>query len=347
MKKNVCLLVVALLLWGFLSGCHSSKNQPSEPTNSTTTVPTQPTGPIMRYLVSEICEYYSDGEQYGKKSYTYDEKGRMLSYLSESYINGRLDTFSYTYEYNSKGHLICETNTFWEGRRTVREFEYTYNQDGSVASYQIIEKSYMPNESEPFSQSHVGEFFFTYDSFGRLTEYAYYIGSVKNETKYSFVYDEQGRLVEEKEYRGTICNSFVVEYTDRGWLKSAHGGFVQVDYEYDADGMLIKEDHLLQYGLRYAYTDGVLSEIIYETQHNFGDMMERTYHMNPEGTIKERVMANGRRKTYQYTSVILDPLEEPDIVRYWSLVNDKLTRADFVDNIVQYFLPSADPFQIG
>ena len=346
MKKYACLLLNVLLLCGLMSGCHSSGGDASQPTDGITTAPTQPASPVTRYLVSEICEYYSDGEQYGKKSYTYDEKGRMLSYLSESYLNGS-DTFSYTYEYNSKGHLICETNTFWEGRRTVREFEYTYNQDGRVTSYRIVEKSYMPNETNPFAQNFVGEFFFTYDSMGRLTEYVSCVGSAKVETKYSFVYDEQGRLVEEKEHHETYDNSFIVEYTDRGWLKSAHGGFVQIDYEYDADGNLIHEDHLLEYGLCYAYTDGVLSEIVFETQLNYGDTMERTYHLNPDGTIKEMVMDNGRRKTYQYTSVTIDVLEEPDIVQYWSLVNDKLTRADFVDNIVQYFLPSADPFQIA
>ena len=347
MKKYACLLLNVLLLCGLMSGCHSSGGDASLPTDGITTAPTQPAGPVTRFLVAEECIYYSDGELCSKKSYTYDEKGRLLSFCCENYLSDKVDSYSYTYEYNERGLLETETHCFWEGRKTVRSFEYTYNSDGSVASYQCTVRDYMPNESAAFGQHFEAEYEFTYDSAGNLTQYISRVGSAKVETKYSFVYDEQGRLVEEKEHHETYDNSFIVEYTDRGWLKSAHGGFVQIDYAYDADGNLIHEDHLLDYSLRYAYTDGVLSEIVYETQLNYGDTMERTYHLNPDGTIKEMVMANGRRKTYQYTSVTLDVLEEPDIVRYWSLVNDKLTRADFVDNIVQYFLPSADPFQIA
>lgn len=347
MKKYACLLLNVLLLCGLMSGCHSSGGDASQPTDGITTAPTQPAGPVTRFLVAEECIYFSDGELCSKKSYTYDEKGRLLSFYCENYLSDKVDSYSYTYEYNERGLLETETHCFWEGRKTVRSFEYTYNSDGSVASYQCTVRDYMPNESAAFGQHFEAEYEFTYDSAGKLTRYISRVGSAKVESKRSFIYDDNGRLTEILDHHVTYDYHTAFEYSNNGQLLSANGNGMIKKYEYNADGYLTRKMGGMQYGWSYAYADGVISEIIFETDSDYGDSMARSYVLNEDGSVKEILWRNGRRRTYQYTSVVLDAEESQYIVRYWDAVNEKLDWSDFVDHIVWAFLPKANPFAIS
>lgn len=356
MKRFVCrmlaLILICLLITLTVAGCHGESGQTQNlsegDANKDTQVPLpqQPCGPVSRFLVAEQCKYYSDGELYSKSSYTYDEKGRLLSYHCENYLSDKVDSYSYSYQYNDCGLLETETHSFWEGRKTVRNFDYTYNPDGSVAFYQCNVRDYMPNETTPFAQHFEAEYAFIYDSEGKLTQYISRVGSIKFESKRSFVYDDNGRLTEILDHHETYDFSTVFEYSSNGQLLSANGNGMATRYEYNAEGQLSHKTGGF-HGWTYAYTDGIISRITFETDSDYGDTKARTYTLNDDGSVKEIKWSNGRRTTYQYTSVTLDAEESRSIVRYWDLVNEKLTWADYVQNIAWAFLPKADPFAIS
>ena len=217
MKKYACLLLNVLLLCGLMSGCHSSGGDASQPTDGITTAPTQPAGPVTRFLVAEECIYFSDGELCSKKSYTYDEKGRITEY---SYDDGN-HTFYFDYDDEKNQLIVTSRNEEWK-------HYYQYDQEGRITQglYCIpLPEGYMEDWNYNSTLRT-----FVYNDSGKIETY---------EEKYCYTIDpcDLSQIDQVQDWKNnyeTTCY-----YDDRGNLT---GAGKPDQYEYDENNLLILKD---------------------------------------------------------------------------------------------------------
>ena len=326
---SFCIAIVMILL---MAGC-----QPGD---------TVPEGSIRRYLITEACRYYADGEAYMKESYTYDGKGRMTGYVLEEY--GDLETYrSYAnYQYDEHGNLVY-IDSFFFNRRIESKYEYTYNPDGTVASY-ICNNTKYKQASDEIDYHYVSEICdYTYDSAGRLTNYVQKNAESRVIEEYVFSYDEQGRLVEQIYTHEYGTETTIFAYNENGDVIRIEGPYLNVEYTYDVDGKLtakvLKSSSYRDCKWDFTYTEGKRTQIDYlENLNNTGPKIQ-SYSVNADGMIEKLIYQGpGAYNTYQYTSVVLTQEEALDVPAYWDVANEVIIAEEFYQKIVTAYLPKGN-----
>lgn len=338
--KRITAFFLSLLLVMSLFGCADlSATDPSmtEPTKSDD-------GRILRYLIAEELHYLDSDKPWRKLTYTYDEKGRMLSQVATIYDAPAYSDYSCVYTYNAEGYLETFSYICNDHKETYR-YDYVYNDDSSVASITQTYLSYEAGNPEPLGQSTIQWRYYTYDTEGRLVKYLIQQGSAKVEKEQRLSYDSQGRLV--KIVEGKRSLRLELEYGPDGQLihSFGFGTDLQADFTYDAKGHVLSQLHDA-YGWHYEYVEGTLSGITYETILNANDRM-RKYTLYPDGTIQQIHWENGRKREYKYITIELDAEESKNVPAYWNRVNEKLTFLDYYESIIRWYLPRANAFYIG
>lgn len=304
--KRISLLTLAVLMM-LLCACH----KPAEPEPLPRTI----------QLMKEEMRYTSDGLPYYKNTYTYDSSGRMLTRDHILYpVDGLMENdYTETFSYNDHGHLISFVTT--EEHELSVYYTYTYNDDGSVASYSV--------SNDPDGSGM--KYNLDYDDAGRFLRLYTMDESGNQEDRYSCTYDSAGRV--------TKIAGATFEYDNQGRMVKCFGAG-WIEYQYD-DEKIISENRttdLMHW--TYSYSDGVLNGIVLESgvDAKYGEFAARSYSLNEHGKIVKVQYDNGGWIEYTYEERTgSDELK----YTYWNVLNEPLGIREAYHDIMAYVLPSA------
>lgn len=175
-------------------------------------------------------DFYAYGKlSYGKDTYTYDVKGKLIEKAHE--INGSVIRTIYTY--NHAGQLIKEKEVY-------RIKEYIYNSEGRLIE---VRRSYDDGTND-------GKEALLYDEDGRQIRRIFYNKAGLSESEEIKIYDAEGRLLKKVDRYTTST------YNERGQLLTESSNedtnnprYRKVVYEYDDQGHAIKDETYTNKGL--------------------------------------------------------------------------------------------------
>ncbi len=84
------------------------------------------------FIVDYVILYTEDGQR--RASYTFNDKGKMLTKLSERWENNDwVNDYHYTYTYDTDGNLLTELREEWDNGNWVNDYRYifTFDTDGN------------------------------------------------------------------------------------------------------------------------------------------------------------------------------------------------------------------------
>lgn len=283
------------------------------------------------FLLTEEMRYDSDGAPYYKNTYTYDDAGRMTSrdYIRFAYDDVEELSYTETYSYNDHGQMISFTSDEDSdlGIDYNRTYQYTYNEDGSVAAYSLK------------NSNGVIDFQLEYDQDGRFLRCFYIKDGNEIETR-SCSYDENGKV-----------KSFGVDPIDASFAYDSQGRVIKcsgkdwIEYQYDG-AQIICEDRI-HVGMKwtYTYSSDILSGITLEIDHptKFGEFAPRKYVMNEYGKISKVQYDSGGWIEYKYQEIELIADENDLRYVYFNALNEPLKIGDYHRDVLSYVLPKAQP----
>lgn len=326
MKKFLAIIIAGAML--FLCGCSSRKT--SNPTNSSTPEDTSSSEKVPKkvFLLTDEMRYTAKGEPWYKNTYTYDDAGRMTSHNYVRFAYDDTDEFSYTqeYSYNEKGYL-CAFNMYGDESGSF-QCQYSYSSDGKVYSasfgtYRIL---------------------YFYDDEGRVVRVTDQKGDGTTRELYSCTYDESGRVL--TVVKDGIPYGFT--YDDMGRIVKAIG-HNWVSYAYEQNGVVRKtiNDGILEW--QCVYTNGLLSEIIMETDslQQYGETAPRSYILDEYGKITRIQYDSGGRIEYHYKE--LDVTRDENDLRYvyFNELNQPMRVEDYYLDVMSFVLPKAEVFEVA
>lgn len=333
LRRVPAIATILTVILSMATGCHAKEQAPTGTTGS----PTPPEkDTITALLLTERRYYDRSGELFATDTYTYDDRGLLLSYEETGHREARITNANY-YTYNEHGHLTSYTQEHSSlASPIIVEYTYTYNENGTVASFTPCEVGKSPSPTE----------YLEYDEQGRFLKITM---DNKDGGRRNYIvcsYNEDGTLASYDTYEydasfGNTSEPSVIQdftYDDRGNLtayKSTIGFQVfQHDYEYDDDGNLIREGERWQ----YFYTDGILSGIKYNPSSGSTEP-KRSYSLDDTGHVTKLVYSDGSRVEYQYETRELSRQEMGMSRLYLSVTYDAFVIFSYLDDILCYFLP--------
>jgi hypothetical protein len=195
----------------------------------------------------EVGRNASRGEYHSTTTFTYDDQGRVTNKTetgTTEYHGNFVHNTTYEYDSDTGKRTASDTGkrtaatiqATWEGGRYAAGSyyeEYTYNDDGTVASYSRYEYS-DPDAAEKYKDSDSDTRRANATKWYERTNYSY------NESGQVTGYDETGRNASRGEYSSTTTFTYddqgrVTNKTETGTTEY-HGNFVHnTTYEYDSD----------------------------------------------------------------------------------------------------------------
>lgn len=266
--KKIIPMALALVLC--LTGCKKDVSDTSAPDaqirKDTVTV----------YLPTAQTTYGDNGEIMSRVSYTYDERGLMLSQsydhqgsvsqwddFSNSYIteytpcDGVPDQV-YSYTYDDKGNLTSYRYDHITDGYILYEYSYRYGQNGKIMSFQRTYTDTIWDRNSDITYN------VSYNDAGNAVQLASVNENGETVICGEYSYDAQGKLITailHKEQSGKYTYHFT--YNEKGLLASfADSQSFDYRYTYDAEGLLICEESTIgtdQGSIDYTYQNGVLS----------------------------------------------------------------------------------------
>ena len=234
-----------------------------------------------KYGTVMFDHWYVDSGAKVTQEYHYDTRGNMIKRVG--YVHGKKAT-TWTYEYDSKDHVIKETedNVFGStytyeyddrGNKTVEsyysygvekvvgnttylgeELECSYKYDYAYDEHnQLIRKTTWSKQNGETSITYTN----VYDSSDRLIKQSS-LSSSGEETVWEYVYDDSGNLTEERGTDASGSYEYHYEYDDAGNRIAERGtkpsGSFEYRYEYDEFGnMTLFENVDNGFVRRYTY----------------------------------------------------------------------------------------------
>lgn len=329
MKKLLCALL-SLTTALALAACGGDSGSPEN------TVPNEKDTVTLHVLTEEIT-YNEAGEILRKITYTYDDRGLMLSrsYDDTEYeerFNDDIGVFEYlprpcdgvtdleyTYAYDDHGNMTSiQLSELEDGVLTPSKaygYTYTYNEDGSVASYVA---TYDTITSEPIALE--------YDDQGRLLA----------QGDLTCAYDDEGRLLTVYHPTQEVDETYHFTYDDQGHLLSVVSKYPSGEvfryesaFTYDADGHILTEDSYYRGSFTYTYADGILTTI---------EGKDLVYSYDKNGLLIKRDDTE-----YHYESIEVTPADAVLSERYWDIRHDPARWAHYYKDITPWLLPG--PFE--
>lgn len=245
MKKALSLLFVFTLMFNLI-GCQKTEENPPQlekPTSNPTTEPevTYPEDWVSIWVITETS--HSDTPEQTK--YSYSEKG---------IISRKEDSNSHTeVEFDENGFPRKESFYMKRGTKDLLSSQKTYVYDVNGIE---ISSHYYNYEYEYSSSSSSYELDTTtegrtenkYDNRGNLIEKTTFGNDNKQSRRYTYTYDDQNNLVNECYYSdgSTAREKIFYYYNEDNKLIQTHRYFWEdhtiIDYTYDENGVLIKEE---------------------------------------------------------------------------------------------------------
>lgn len=197
---------------------------------------------------------------------------KQLTQVSCIRDNGTSNQFNLTY--NEDGSLATYTSDYYSSSGNNHyEYRYTYNQNGQLVQYQNVDNVY-PERKNHYSEDGIltGWSYWEYDTF----EYIRYCE-----------YDSQGKLVREYADDGTYNTVYsynelgLISYKTNSTIYGDMKGTGQNTYVYDSSGRLIEEISTSDWGFgeetstlkyRYDYFPFVLVESYYDGSYSSSDL---------------------------------------------------------------------------
>lgn len=311
--KTILMTAICLLLTAVITaGCAADEETVTKPP---ATDPKPEKDTITLNLITEKREYSSDGELSSTTTYTYDERGLLLSLVYDS-AGSDLSDESNTYTYNEHGHLISSVISIPE-QNILRTgaYEYSYNEDGTVRScfgfFGEGTNLYLEYDAEgrftkattTYFTGELWDFILcSYNSKDLLSSVT--IQSPESTVKYTFSYDDQDRLTK-------------------------IGGLDDYYCQYNSSGKPVWENDR-QY--TYSESDGVLEKI----EHSY---VNHTYTLDELGRVTSVTPEDGMRTEYEYITVELSKEDMYMARRYRNVVNQDAGMEAYLHGIELYFLP--------
>jgi hypothetical protein len=287
---------------------------------------------------------FSGGEKMWQQEYEYDEAGRLLSVSKdlaehEDVWNDQLGVFEYIalpcdgvedqrseYEYDEYGQLTEQNSIEWRG-----SYEYDYDDDGHIDSYDFSYFSSMDNsstyevsyhgdniESITYKGNDIPLIELEYDKKDRLTAVIKYEREATTRYEYSYKGDH---LVSFETYWGNAV------HTDKNEEKN-YQLFSGREYEYDGD-LLIQETIYDEMGYRqkikYKYDD----EGFLKKKTLYGS--EISFECDEQGNIIKAKYEDGSYIKYEYEAIEVTP-EQADHYRsrFFRIIARDHTHSDMI-----------------
>ena len=278
-------------------------------------------------------------ESYSVESYVYDETytNRVVSFVGTDGLNNVLT-------YNEAGQLET-VKSISESEEEISSIEYTYNEDGTLASYS--ETSKHPATDVMITTTTTTNY--TYEN-GRLAK----VENVDWEIEMTYVYNEDGTVKEVVEpYMSTVFtyeNGKLVKNAS-GYEDEETGEFIAESeevYTYDVNGNCVKQESY-QYGSlyqvhQYFYDATIAAEDVYtfalphmaitnvEPLNNNVLVKELSYYSVYDEEVGEVVTHTYNVKVYHYNPAIeMAPITPMNLVAEVVEGTVKLTWEKFVD----------------
>ena len=276
-------------------------------------------------------------ESYSVESYVYDETytNRVISFVGTDGLNNVLT-------YNEAGQLET-VKSISESEEEISSIEYTYNEDGTLASYSETSKHPATGAMITTTTN------YTYEN-GRLAK----VENVDWEIEMTYVYNEDGTVKEVVEpYMSTVFtyeNGKLVKNAS-GYEDEETGEFIAESeevYTYDVNGNCVKQESY-QYGSlyqvhQYFYDATIAAEDVYtfalphmaitnvEPLNNNVLVKELSYYSVYDEEVGEVVTHTYNVKVYHYNPAIeMAPITPMNLVAEVVEGTVKLTWEAFVD----------------
>lgn len=321
-------LAIALMLM-LTTGCQKKVQAPTDTTGSFAP-PEKDTSTLV--MLTEKRYYDRYGKLVGTNTYTYDDRGLLLTY-EETDHREACTTNTFRYTYNEHGHLTSSTqeSAYQESSRII-EYTYTYNEDGTIASYTTYVSDSPPSRTEYLEYDKQGRLLkittdndqggrkdyivCNYGSNGKpatitVSPYGVSIGTSSRDFDYIFSYDDRGNITS-------------YEYTVDSFL-------IKLEYEYDDDGNLIRDEDKFE----YIYVDGILCGLKYVESTN----RKHFYTLDDTGHVTQLEYSDGTRIEYQYKTMELSHQELRMSRRYHSITYEARGIEAHLDDILYHYLP--------
>lgn len=172
----------------------------------------------------------SDGDNFVRWEYAYDERGRLASEQEYTVMYGSSSSSSTTYAYDDAGRLVSDESY----ERSVGR-SYTYDDAGRLAEMDMGGVDDVTSTTT-----------YAYDDAGRLASETYHYKS-NSGTVTSYTYDDQGNLMQLQSYDETLgvtYETLTYQRDDVGRLTGVSGSYnydvdsAPVSYAYDGAGRL-------------------------------------------------------------------------------------------------------------
>lgn len=273
MKKHISIILALVLILSLTACKKDTADTPAPDVNvkkDTVTV----------YLPVAKTTYGDDGEVMSKVTYTYDERGLMLSqsydhkesiteydevedvYYTEFLPCDGVPDQVYSYTYDEKGNLTSYRYDHTVDGYILYEYTYSYGEDGKILSFRRQCTDTVWN-----SQNSDMTYTVEYDDAGNAVKLTSVNEEGETVVNGEYSYDAQGNLITtvfRKDQPGDYTYNFT--YNEKGQLASFADGSVNhlfdYRYTYDADGLLIREDSTVSAdkgSINYTYQNGVLT----------------------------------------------------------------------------------------
>lgn len=323
----ICLILVASMAAGcsFIGSKVSALNHPSNSKG----------GRNVTYLPVSVKSYDSKGQLQRFSTFVYDDHGQLLS---QRHVSPSSD---YTTSYTRNEHgLITSVRRQYPNYAEVSNYTYHYNEDGSIASWQLT------------ADSITDERRFVYDDYGRVLWIITKSGNQSGEFYTSCTYTTDDKLIYlDSDTDIEDAKYFSFTYDDQGRLSSYKAGpfrnaliYANIKYWYDDDGHLIEETNAnWTPSYSYRYNDGILSDIVCVSKAANADKVTPSYTLDGNGNVKVVSWKDGRRTEYEYVALELSQEDEARLLPYCHITGKAASIVDYRDDILAYFLPRAVP----
>lgn len=194
----------------------------------------------------ETLEYDQQGNMVYSTTYEYDDAGRLIKSIGLDANGDQTRNSEYEYEYDDKGNIIKEVYFLGDEETWYSTFDYTYKEDGSLASATIYYEEGVIGKIEE------------YDDFGNVIMQTMY-NEGEAFSYYKYEYDESGRetSVEFGFMPGEVQYIKTYEYKDVDGLieKTCYDeeGNATASVKMDKEGNIVYDDTTDLFILEYKY----------------------------------------------------------------------------------------------
>lgn len=329
LRRVPAIAAILTVILSMATGCHVKEQAPSGTTGGSAP-PKKDTFTLV--MLTEKRYYDRSGKLFATNTYTYDDRGLLLSYEETDHREARITNATY-YTYNEHGHLTSSTQEFDQGPPRIIEHTYSYNDDGAIVSYSSCVVGEAPTPTEYLEYDEQGRFQksmiddgnggrrdFVICSYGSNSKLAKidvypYDASLNDISKpymiYQFSYDERGNLTS---YRTTV-----ERYT------TTH------KYEYDDDGNLIREEDKWE----YIYIDGILCGLKFVDRTD----SKRFYTLDNTGRVTKLERNDGSWIEYRYKTMELTRQQTQMSRRRYRITYESCGIEAYLDDLLYHYLP--------